>query len=169
MNKKMMFVLAAIAIVIASSSVTAKAYAQAAPNGGDRMQSLVQKLASRFGLKTSDVQAVFDQDRTDRRAAMQANYEARLTRLVKDGKITEAQKTLILAKHQELAAKRQSEMQAMQGKTAEERRALMQSRKTVREAERTEIEAWAKANGIDVTYVMGFGGMGHGPRDGMGR
>lgn len=65
-------------------------------------QSMVQRLAQRFGLKESDVQTVFDSAKNDRMARMQARQEQRLTQEVKDGKITEAQKTAILAKQKDL-------------------------------------------------------------------
>lgn len=39
------------------------------------MSSIVQKIADKFGLNKSDVQAVFDQDLADRKAAMEGKFE----------------------------------------------------------------------------------------------
>lgn len=127
---------------------TTSVLAQNPTAGQNPMQSLVQKIADKFGLKKEDVQAVFDQDRSDRRAEMEARNIAQLDQLVKDGKITEAQKQLIINKRKEIEASRQSQMQNMQGKADEERKAL---------------EDWAAQNGIAVKYLMGGFGRYGGP------
>ncbi len=94
---------------------------------------VVQKLIDKFGLKETEVQTVMDEVQTERQAAMQSRFEERLTEAVKAGKLTEAQKTAILAKWKELAAKR--------------------------EAERQELQNWAKQNGLDTTdYGIGWFG-----------
>ena len=64
--------------------------------------NLVQMIADKFNMNKNDVQQVFDQYRLGRRDTMEKNYEAYLDQLVKDGKITQAQKDLILAKHKEI-------------------------------------------------------------------
>ncbi len=96
--------------------------------------SLVDKIATKFSLKKADVQAVFDEQKTERQAEHKAEVSERLQDLVDDGKITAEQKTKIEAK--------QAEHQA------------------AREAERTELEKWATDNGIELRYLMG--GRGHG-------
>lgn len=111
--------------------------------------SIIQKLAQKFGLKEEDVQAVFNQDKEERHTQMQARFEEQLAQAVTDGKITETQKQLILEKHKELEANRQPWI-GMKDKTHEERRAA-------RDAERQELESWAKQNGIDLDYLGGFG------------
>lgn len=127
----------------------------------NRFSTLVQKIADRFGLRKEDVQTVFDQDRENRQTQMEAKYLAQLDQLVKDGKITEAQKQLIINKRKEMETNRQLEMQSMQGKTQEERKALMEASKTKMETERKTLEDWATQNGIDVKYLMGGFGRGH--------
>jgi hypothetical protein len=117
--------------------------------------SLVQKIADKFNLNKSDVQAVFDEHYQEQRAKMEAKFADRLDQLVNDGKITEAQKQLIIAKHKELEASRQSMFESMKDKTPEER-------KTAMEAERKALEDWAKQNNIDLKYVMPGHGMGKG-------
>ena len=131
------------------------------------MSSIIEKIATKFGLDTNDVQEVFEEERDERQKERQVQFESRLTQLVADGKINEAQKQLILAKHQEMAAKRQSENDSFKNMSQEERQKTMQERRTERENERKALEDWAKANGIDMEFVMGEMGMkgGHG----MGR
>jgi hypothetical protein len=112
------------------------------------MTSLVQKIAEKFGLKQADVQEVFDQVRKDRESQMQARYEAQLDTYVKEGKITEAQKQLIINKHKELKANMQKEMDTIAEMTPEQRKAQ-------HDAKKAELDAWAQANGIDPQY-LGF-------------
>lgn len=129
-------------------------------------QSLVQKIAARFSLKESDVQAVFDESRAERQAARQAEMKAildtRLNEAIANGKITEQQKQLILAKHAEMQQQHEADRSDWQTKTPEEKRAAMETR-------RTELETWATQNGIDFSYIAGGNGemMGRGP--GMGK
>jgi hypothetical protein len=124
-----------------------KVYAQS----NDRT-SIISKIASKFGLKESDVQAVFDANRQEHQAQMQIKFEEQLSQDVKDAKITEAQKQLILAKHKDLEANRQQTMESMKNMTQDQR-------KTAMEKERTDLQAWAKNNGIDEQYLRGgFGG-----------
>lgn len=161
-------IIPALAITIVGTGVLAsnKIFAQSTVTANP-MSTVVQKIADKFGLNTTDVQAVFDQDRTDRQAEMETKYENQLTQFVTDGKITEAQKQLILSKHKELEAARQTERQRMEGMTDDERKAAMEANRTKMETERSALEEWASQNGIDMQYIMGFGMHGgHGP--GMG-
>jgi len=131
-------------------------HAQATLADTGQYPSIIQRLVERFGLKTADVQAVFNEDRTDRQAEMKTKEEARLTQLVTDGKITEAQKQLIIAKRAELEANHPTEPMKDSSLTPEQIKAQMEARKT-------ELDNWAKANGIDVKYLFGgFGGRGFG-------
>ncbi len=106
-------------------------------------QTIIERIAAKFGLKQADVQSVFDVQRDERQAEMQKRFEANLTQAVKDGKITEAQKNAVLAKHQEMQQER--------------------------EKERTDWQSWLKANNLENTDLgFGFGGKGMGMRGGMG-
>jgi len=125
-------------------------------------KTIIQRLVERFGLNESDVQAVFDADRADRQAEMQAKGEEQLTKLVTDGKITEAQKQLIIAKRSEIQTDRKAEPQGDDDSTL-----TPEQRKSEMEANRAELEAWAKDNGIDVKYLM-MGGFGKGMHGGPG-
>lgn len=157
MKRKVLVPVVAFVLVGAGLFGITNSYADTTP---DQYPSIVQKLVSKFNLNESEVKAVFDEDRTERKTQMEKNFEEQLTQLVKDGKITEAQKQLILAKHKELSSQRQSEMEAMKNLTPDERKAKMKT-------QRTELEKWAKDNGIDARYLMRFGHRGMGRH--MGR
>ena len=120
---------------------------------------IIQKLVQKFGLKENEVQVVFDEARKERQTQMQTKFEERLNQIVADGKLNEAQKQMILAKHKELAEKRGTKPENWQNMTPEQRRQYM-------ETQRQELEAWAKQNNIDLQYFLGgfgkgFGRMGH--------
>ena len=127
--------------------------------GGANDETLIQRLVQKFGLKTEDVRSVFDTVRDERQAQMQQKLTDKLDALVKEGKLTEAQKQLIIAKHTELQAQREKDKDTLKNLTWDERRAKMQ-------AQRTDLETWAKQNNIDIQYVLGFG---RGKGLGMGR
>ncbi len=148
-------IIAAFGLAVMTSSTV---FAQS-ETGDKGFDTIVQKIAQKFNLKESDVKAVFDEERQTRMAEMEAKYSERLNELVSDGKITEAQKNLIIEKHKELASTRQSNMDSMKNLTDEERKAAM-------EKNRSNLESWAKSNGIDIEYLMPMGGhgVGHGPR-----
>ncbi len=124
--------------------------------------TIVQKIAEKFGLNQSDVQAVFDQDRAEHKAQIEQKFNAKLDQDVKDGKITEAQKQLIIAKRAELEANMKANFESMKDKTPEERKALMES-------EHQALKDWASQNNIDLKYMgfMRFGGGGPGKGHGM--
>ena len=118
--------------------------------------TLIQQLTDKFHLNKSDVQAVFDTHRADKFKEMQTKMDARLTQAVKDGKITEAQKTLILNKIKEMETTRSGELDAFKNMTPEQRKAKMQ-------ADKQALDAWAKQNNIPTEYLM------HGMGRKMGR
>lgn len=135
---------------------TNKIFAQNSSTTGP-MSFLVDKIASKFGLDTSDVQAVFDQERVERQAEMEKKYEEQLTQYVSEGKITEQQKQLILEKHKEMQAQHQEEREKMQQMTVEERKTAREANRTNMEEHKALLENWATQHGIDMQYVIGFG------------
>jgi len=132
---------------------TAKAYA-GEPGG---YPPIVQKLVERFGLNEDEVKAVFDEERTEHQAQMQARFEERLSQFVSDGKITEEQKQAILAKKEEMQGNREE----FKDLSAEERKQKMEER-------RQEMQSWAEQNGIDVDLLPMVMGGGPGHRGGFG-
>lgn len=125
-----------------------------AETANSTVPTIVQNLATKFGVSTSEVQKVFDDTRTQERTA-------RLDEAVTAGTITSAQKELILKKEDELKTK----MDAINAEklTETERQEKMK-------ALRTEIETWATENKIPIN-LLHPGGMkgGRGPGMGMGR
>ncbi len=163
----------AIALAIASAGVvgigaTHTFAAAASSTSTTRDSALIDALVSKFNLNKTDVQKVVDDTHTaqeaTRTAEMKASEETRLSGLVTDGKITEAQKALIIAKQAEMQASREANHTAMEGKTDAER-------KTAMDAERTALQKWATDNGIDISYLRPAGGPGGrgGHHGGMGR
>ena len=146
--KHKQIILPALALVAAGIVLLGLPQQANAQGPGEEIQTLIQKLATKFGLKQADVQTVFDEHRNEMNTKREGNYEARMTQLVKNGKITEAQKQLILTKHKELEAKREANKDSYKNMTAEQRKAAM-------DKERTDLEAWAKQNNIDVKYLFG--------------
>lgn len=132
--------------------------AQSATSG---YPSIIQKIADKFKLNTADVKAVFDEDRQQHRQQMETLFIQKLDQAVKDGKLTEAQKQLIIVKRQELETSWQTQMQNGSNLTPEQRRTQKQSHMQA-------LKDWATQNGIDIQYLMG-GPRGHfGMMHGMG-
>lgn len=152
MKKKLVFPVVALAVLGVGLLGINAAWAEDVSNP---QTTLIQKIADKFGLNRDDVQKVFNEARGEHQAQMQNRFEERLTQSVKDGKITEAQKTLILNKHKEMQQEREKNMDSWQNLTKDERKSQMQTK-------RTEMENWANENGIDLQYFhMGVGMKGH--------
>jgi Skp family chaperone for outer membrane proteins len=151
-KKILLPVLAVVAIGGATYIYTGTAHA--ATSTTYPWSDLVTKISQKFGLDKTQVQTVFDdfhaQKKSEREADMKNREEARLTRLVTDKKITEAQKQAILS---ELTAiKSKYNQDALKDKTPEERKTHMQAMKD-------ELTTWAKNQGIDPNYLFPtFGG-----------
>jgi len=111
--------------------------ALAATNGSD-YPPIVQKIADKFNLKPADVQAVFEQQHEDRQKNHQAKLEETLNQAVKDGKLTETQKDKLLAKLESLKDEIKDEIKENRQEHHENHQKI-----------KSELEAWAKANGID--------------------
>lgn len=77
-------------------------------------QTLISRLAQKFNLKESDVEAVFTAVRDERQAQMHQERQERLNQSVKDGVISSSQKDALLAKMQEHMGERQQNRSEMQ-------------------------------------------------------
>ena len=102
---------------------------------------IVEKIANKFNLNKDEVKKVFDEQHKEREAERQKTLEDKLTQAVKDGKITEDQKTKLLTKLEELHKTREANRQNV-------KEAKQNMRQTMQK-ERTELEQWAKDNGIN--------------------
>lgn len=141
--------IALIAILGAVTMGTVSVSAQSPMYG-----NLVTQIATRFNLKESDVQDVVNQVRLSRQSEMKMKWEDRLTQAVTEGKITDAQKRSIIAKHTEL----QSAYASLSGLSDTERKAKV-----------TQIQAdlkkWVTDNGLDSQFL---GHLGLGEKFGRG-
>jgi cation diffusion facilitator CzcD-associated flavoprotein CzcO len=147
LSKKIIIPMAAVAVIGAGAYGVTQV--SAASGTANPQASLIQKLADTFHVDKSKVQAVFDQNKTDRQAARETTYEAKLSQAVTDGKLKSAQKDPILAEHNRLTA----EVKASATGTNADRRAAMTKI-------RQEATDWAKANNIDAQWLMGLAGPG---------
>jgi hypothetical protein len=133
---------ATLLVAAVGSGVVATAASAATSSAtGDSTSSLVQKIADTFHLNSADVQKVFDQNKAQRQADHQQKIEDRLTQAVKDGKLTEDQKTKLLTKLQDMQAAREAARQTAKTATKADRRAAM-------EKQRADFQQWLKDNGI---------------------
>lgn len=112
---------------------------------GDSGHPLVDKIAQRFNLDKNEVAKVFEEGHAEMKAKHTADMEERLSQAVTDGKLTEDQKSKILAKLEELKASRPSP-EDMKDKTPEEHKALM-------EQKHAELKTWAQENNIPEEYM----------------
>ncbi len=133
-TKKMILPVLALTVVGASVLGTS-----ATVSADSNVDSLVEKIASRFNLNQDEVQAVFDEARDEKHAEHQAELSENLQAKVDDGTITAEQMTLIEQKLEEKRAQREANRD--QDLTREERRVQ-------HEQEREEFKTWAEENNI---------------------
>lgn len=155
MKNKFLLSVAVVTLAGASLFGVSSALAQTPQEEGT---SLVQRIATKFNLNQADVQAVFDEQRDEHHKQKQIRFEERLSQLVTEGKITEEQKTKILAKFSEMKEQRDANKDELKDKTPEERKAA-------HDQKHAELKAWAEANGIDLEVVTDA----FGPGRGMGK
>lgn len=160
---KKTLVTAGVAAVVAATGVGGMGLAYAdtsSSSSSNPMSGLVQAIADKFNLSESEVQAVFDEQRTEMEAQRTAEVKEKLAALVKEGKLTQAQSDAILEKRTELQSERESNREKMGSMTESER-------KTAMDAERTALDTWFSENDISTDYrylLMG----GHGRHGGPG-
>ncbi len=131
MNKKIIIT----ALILGAISLVGVLGVNAVLADDAKYESVVQKLADQFDLNKDEVEDVFEQHRKERREMREERRMERLDDAVKNGKITEEQKALILEKRKELQ------------KEAVEKRGEFRKH-------REEMRKWAKDNNIDL-YLFG--------------
>ncbi len=120
--------------------------------------SLIDKIVTDTGADRTKVEAAFDAHHEEMRAEMEQKKSERLQNLVDAGTITAEQKTALEARFEEMHTQREALRD--QDLTREEMHNQMEQHKT-------EFEAWAKEQGIDLSTMHpergeGFGARGHG-------
>lgn len=128
------------------STSLAKAQAPEQPFSG-----LVDAIAKKFNLNETEVQAFFDeyhtQHKQDMLVKMKEKQAERMSQLVTEGKLTEAQKQAFIAKMEELHSQMEENKESMKDLTPEQRRTEMQK-------QHEELKAWAQSQGIDLDAIM---------------
>lgn len=161
-SQKIILPVAALVILIGALAGAPSTYAQQPGIQHEHFfQELIETIAQKFGLSTDQVRSVVSDYQTQQKQKMQQNMqqrqEDRLSQLVKDGKITDAQKKAIL---DELAAlKSKYNKDNFKNETSDQRKQQFQ-------AMQDEIKSWATSQGIDPSYVMPEFGMGMGWKGG---
>lgn len=108
-----------------------------------QVNGMVQAIANKFNLKPSEVQSVVDQYRASQQTKKQQNFQTALDKAVTAGKLTSAQRDLILAEETQVQA-RLTQIKAMTSQA---------DRTTALKQLRTDVSDWAKQNGIDLKWV----------------
>lgn len=143
MNYKLLLMLVLLSVSGALLYTTSKANAQ---TSGENLQTIVQRLSQKFNLKEQDVQSVFNEHRQEKLKLSEQNYNLMLDQAVKNGSITEAQKQLILAKHNEILKYKLDNQDRFANMN-------VQQRLDEKQKHREEILNWAKQNNIDTKYL----------------
>lgn len=144
MNKKLLITLIVLGGLISAGYFGAGAIFA---DNNNPQGTLITRIAQKFNLNESDVEAVFQSVRDERQAEMKKRQEERLNDAVGDGVVSEAQKNAILSK--------------------------MQTHQEERGQNREEMQNWFKEQGIDQTKLRNYlgdrgrGGRGMGPGQGM--
>lgn len=131
--------LASLAVVsaIAGTTFVGANMVSAAGNG----ESLITRIAERFNLEESDVEAVFEEHRQERQSGRSEAHREHLSSLVDEGILTEEQKAELESIHEQ---RRQTiDSIRTDGLNREEMHDAMSGL-------RDEVEAWAESNGIDL-------------------
>jgi membrane protein involved in colicin uptake len=141
--------------------------ASALSSSDSGQDGLAARLATKFGLNKDDVSKEIDsyreEEHTKREAEMKTKLSEALQKKVDDGTITAAQKTALEAKLEEKYKAREAEMKANKDSGSRLSKAEMKAK---REAEKTEMDAWLKEQGINVDLkdlLSTPDGNGHGP------
>ncbi len=148
-------ILSAAALSLLGAGFTATVSAHSPVDDG----GFAERIAAKFNLNKDEVQSFLKEERTLREAGRETKRAEHLKQLVTDGKLTQVQADAVTAKLAEMNAARLADMQSTKDLTREERR-------TQREAKRSEMDAWVKAQGIDPEILRSNGGMRGG--DGFG-
>jgi polyhydroxyalkanoate synthesis regulator phasin len=155
-NKKIMIPAMALLILLGAGALGINSLYASEDNP---RSSLIEKIAQKFNLNKDEVQKVFDEEREERVTAMEERFAKILDEAVAKGELTEAQKSLIIAKRAEM----KSDFESKRDENKDLSREEMQ---TKIKAERESLEKWASDNGINVKYLMGMGGFGRGGHGG---
>ncbi len=155
MNKKHLIPIGVLAGTLVLTGIYGVNTVSAATDANN-LPPMVQRMAEKFNLNKDEVVKFVDEDLANMQAERKADFESKLSESVTAGKITEAQKAAIIAKHDELDAKRD----ALRDERTDDREAFRDQM----EALRTEMTDFLKSQGVDESIMPEP----KGPRGGMG-
>lgn len=98
-NKKLLATILTLGVII-SVGYFGTNYALASDTDNPMHEKLITRIAQKFNLKEADVEAVFAAVRDEKMEEMKKIREEKLSQAVKDGVLTEDQKTALLEKMQ---------------------------------------------------------------------
>lgn len=145
MNKALAVLLTTVLVSGMMVFKSSTAEAQEATGMRDRA-NMVNAFSQKLGIDPDKAEEAMEQVRAEHQAQMQEALTEDLEEAVSSGKLTEAQKQLILEKHEELKSTREQRQLSRAQLTREERLAQ-------REQERSELLDWAEANQIDPEFI----------------
>ena len=90
----------ALTVAIGASTVIIKTVS--ATDSSSQCTSIIQKLATKFGLPEADVEAAFTEHRAQLHKEHEQSFTDKLNQTVTDDKLATAQKDAVLAKHVEV-------------------------------------------------------------------
>lgn len=109
--------------------------------------SIVDKIASKFGLDKEKVQAVFDEEHEARHAEMEAKRTEALKQAVTEGDLSQAQADHITTVWKEI--------ETLKGDTAP--RDVSDETRDAMKEKMDALRTWADEQGIDLKEIIGFG------------
>lgn len=134
MNKKVLATILALGVIVSVGYFTTSSVLAGDTNTMHR--KLITRIAQRFNLKESDVEAIFTAVRDEKMEEMKMRREDRLSQAVKDGVITLSQKNAIIQKMDEQMGEKRQNRKGMQ--------------------------AWFKSQNIDESKLRAYLGFGKG-------
>ncbi|MEN9582714.1 MAG: hypothetical protein RL641_668 [Candidatus Parcubacteria bacterium] len=137
----------ALGLALAGAGIT---HAASTTPTSNPMSKMVTAISTRFNLNSTDVQAVFDEQRATMEKEHEQVYTDWLNQAVSDGKLTRDQADKIIAKRSELESSRDGLRATFGSKTDTEKHDAM-------EVEIDTLKKWADDNNIPIEYLM-FGG-----------
>lgn len=143
--KKQILLPAAVVTIIAGSYFGAQSVS--AHGFSNDSSSLVQTLATRFNLDESQVKAVFDEIREQKKAQRQTQLQEKLQKAVESGKLTEEQKVSLIQLHEAHRAEVQALYDADSEVTPEQRRLLFEKFKNT-------LNEWAEKEGVSIEALQ---------------
>lgn len=149
LTKKQLISAAIVTVLAGGIGLTSVASVSAhQANGGNRADSLASRIATKFNLNKDEVKTEIEAQHKENHQAMEAEMkqkrEEHLQKLVDQSKITEEQKTAIIAKQDEIHTK--MEELRNNGKTKRENK---EAAKAIHE----DFKTWAKSQNINLKDI----------------